>query len=120
MKKKVTFLRAEESKKALNMLQNCLRPDGINHIIFSKENTGYETRREIRFCAYVDKKQYKQLKAYAQAADAIENANTEFYEENPDAETSSEHVELPENVKEALAKHCAILLALANHEDCEK
>lgn len=120
MKKKVNVLGAKESEKALNMLQNCLKPEGLNRIIFSKEKTCYETRREISFCVWVDKNQYKQLRAYAKAADALKNADIESYEENPDNENMPENVELPEDVKEAIEHHCAILLALANHEDCEK
>lgn len=120
MKKKVNVLGAEESEKALNMLQNCLRPEGLNRIIFSKEKTRYETRREISFCVWVDKNQYKQIKAYAQAADAIENADIESPEENSDAEPTSIKIVLPENVKDFLEHQRELLLDLANHEDCEK
>lgn len=120
MKKKINVLGAEESKQALNMLQNCLSPEGLNRIIFSKEKTRYETRREISFCVWVDKNQYKQLKAYAQAADAFKNDEIEFSEENPDAEPTHIKIELPENVKDYLEHYRAILLDLANHEDCEK
>ena len=120
MKKKVNVLGTEESEKALNMLQNCLKPEALNRIIFSKENIGYETVREISFCIHVDKNQYKQLKAYAQAADAIKNADIESYEENSDAEPTSITIKLPENVKDYLEHQCAICFDLANHEDCEK
>lgn len=120
MKKKINVLGAEESKQALNMLQNCLTPEGLNRIIFSKEKTRYETRREISFCVWVDKNQYKQLKEYAQAADAFKNDELEFSEENPDAEPTHTKIELPENVKDYLEHQCAICFAIANHEDCEK
>nr|DAT37473.1 MAG TPA: hypothetical protein [Caudoviricetes sp.] len=120
MKKKVNVLGTEESEKALNMLQNCLKPEALNFITFSKENIGYETVRKISFCIHVDKNQYKQLKAYAQAADAIENADIEFYEENSDAEPTPIKLKLPENVKDYLEHQRALLLTIANHEDCEK
>lgn len=120
MKKKVNILGAEESEKALNMLQNCLKSEGLNRIIFSKENTGYETRREISFCVCVDKKQYKQIKTYAQAVDALKNDDIESHEENSDAESTSIKIKLPENVKDALEHQRALFFAIANHEDCEE
>lgn len=119
MKKKVNILGAKESEKALNMIQNCLKPEGLNFITFSKENIGYETVRKISFCIHVDKNQYKQIKAYAQAADAIENADIESLEENSGAEPTYIKIKLPENVQEFLEHQRALLLAIAN-EDCEE
>lgn len=120
MKKKVNVLGAEESEKALNMLQNCLKPEALNFITFSKEKTGYETVRKISFCIHVDKNQYKQIKAYAQAADPLENDDIESHEENSDTEPTSIKIKLPENVKDALEHQRAIFFAIANHEDCDQ
>lgn len=120
MKKKINVLGAEESEKALNMIQNCLKPEGLNFITFTKENIGYETVRKISFCIHVDKNQYKQIKAYAQAANALKNDDIESHEENSDAEPTPIKIELPENVKDALEHQRAIFFAIANHKDCEQ
>lgn len=120
MKKESYILDAQDSEQALTMIKSYLKPRELNHLTVGKEKIGGETCCAVTFGMFLDEKEYKRLKAYAQAADAIGNANTEFYEENPDAETTPEHVELPENVKDFLEHQRAIWFAIANNEDCEK
>lgn len=120
MKKKNYILDAQESEQALTMLKSYLKPRELNHLTIGKEKIDGETCCAVTFGMFLSGKEYKQLKAYAQAADAIRNADIESYEENPDAEPTSIKIVLPENVQEFLEHQRALLLAIANHEDCEE
>lgn len=120
MKKKNYILDTQESEQALTMLKSYLKPRELNHLTIGKEKTEGETCYAVTFGMFLHEKEYKQLKAYAQAADAFKNDELEFSEENPDAEPTHTKIELPENVKDYLEHQCAICFAIANHEDCEK
>lgn len=120
MKKKNYILDTQESEQALTMLKSYLKPRGLNHLTIGKGKTEGGTCYAVTFGMFLHEKEYKQLKAYAQAADAIGNADIESYEENSDAEPTPIKIELPENVKEALEHQRAIFFAIANHKDCEQ
>lgn len=118
MKKKNYILDTQESEQALTMLKSYLKPRELNHLTIGKEKTEGETCYAVTFGMFLHEKEYKQLKAYAQAADAIKNADIEFYEVDPDAEPTPIKIKLPENVQEFLEHQRAIFFDIANHEDC--
>lgn len=120
MKKKNYILDTQESEQALTMLKSYLKPRELNHLTIGKGKVEGETCYAVTFGMFLSGKEYKQLKAYAQAADAFKNADIESPEENPDAEPTHIKIELPENVKDYLEHYRELLLDLANHEDCEK
>lgn len=97
------------SDKILDELKADLEPEDTACLTLKKYSVTFDTIYEINYSTYVSKEEYKRIKEIAK------NESCSINETN-----SHDFSGLPENVKDAIEHQCAIWLAIANHEDCEK
>ncbi|ADB14385.1 hypothetical protein ACMWD3_04910 [Gardnerella swidsinskii] len=109
MKVNEYYIDAINADKVLDILKTSIEPKDNPRLNLTKIRSPYNVAYKIDYTAYVSKEEYKQIKAIA------------TNETSTDNETNSPNFAgLPENVKDALEKQCAIFFAIANHEDCEE
>lgn len=103
------YIDAINADKVLDILKTSIEPADNPRLTLTKYRLSGNATYKIDYTAYVSKEEYKQIKAIATNKTSTDN------------ETNSPNfVGLPENVKDALEKQCAIFFAIANHEDCEE
>lgn len=109
MKVNESYVDPENGEKVLDILKTSLEPGNDPLLTLTKYRTSDKAAYKIGYTAYVSKEEYKRIKAIANGETFV------------DDETNSPKLYvLPENVQEYLEHLRAILLDLANHEDCEK
>lgn len=111
MKVNEYYVDSDNGEKILDVLKTSLDPNDNPRLTLTKYRTSNEmiNAYKIDYTAYVSKEEYKQIKAIAT------NKTSTGDETN-----SPKLYVLPENVQDFLEHYRELLLAIANHEDCEK
>lgn len=103
------YIDPKDGEKVLDILKTSLEPEDNPRVTLTKYRVPNNVAYKIDYTAYVSKEEYKRIKAIATNETSIGNKTN-----------SPNFSGLPEKLQEAIKKQCAIWLAFANHEDCEK